>query len=160
MNKVHIIGLIGCRNSYFLSFFALITPFDWDTDCPIILEQYASNSVLYEHLASIKKLDYVDSTIIQELLSINDKETTPALVENTFLLSFGINNILTVYDPEVVIIHSSIYRNNSFLLSMITNHLTSRFVRNVQIQNSRFGSQGTLFGGIDLCCQVFLIQKT
>ncbi|ALS01843.1 MarR family transcriptional regulator [Enterococcus silesiacus] len=123
------------------------------------LEQYASNSVLYENLASIKGLEYVDSTIVQKLVESDDEKTAAALADNAFLLSIGINNILTVYDPEVVVINSSIYRNNPALLSMITTHLTSRFARNVQIQNSKLGSQATLFGGIALCCQNFLNIK-
>ncbi|MGX7265665.1 ROK family transcriptional regulator [Enterococcus crotali] len=123
------------------------------------LEQYASNTVLYENLASIKQLEYVDSTIVQQLVEVNDEKTAAALSDNAFLLSIGINNILTVYDPEVVVINSSIYRNNPALLSMIKTHLTSRFARNVQIQNSKLGSQATLFGGIALCCQNFLNIK-
>lgn len=123
------------------------------------LEQYASNSVLYENLALAKQLDYVDSAIIQELVTVHDQETTDALAENAFLLSIGINNILTIYDPEVVVINSSVYRNNPALLTMINEHLTSRFARNVQIQNSQLGSQATLFGGIALCCQSYLNIK-
>lgn len=123
------------------------------------LEQYASNSVLYENLAQTKQLDFVDSTIIQELMTADDQETISALVDNAFLLSIGINNILTIYDPEVVVINSSIYRNNPAMLSMINDHLTSRFARNVNIQNSRLGSRATLFGGIALCCQNFLNIK-
>lgn len=123
------------------------------------LEQYASNSVLYENLASIKELEYVDSTIVQQLVESDDEKTAAALADNAFLLSIGINNILTVYDPEIVVINSSTYRNNPALLSMIKTHLTSRFARNVQIQNSKLGSQATLFGGIALCCQNFLNIK-
>lgn len=120
------------------------------------LEQYASNTVLYETLAKTKKLDYVDSEIVKELAKTGDKETQRKLAENAFLLSVGINNIITIYDPEVVVINSSIYRNTPELLPMIEEHLTSRVSRNVRIQNSTLGSQATLFGGIALCCQHYL----
>jgi predicted NBD/HSP70 family sugar kinase len=120
------------------------------------LEQYASNSVLYETLAKTKGLEFVDSSVVQKLVAANDPDTLQALAENAFLLSVGINNIITIYDPEVVVINSSVYRNNPTLLHMIREHLTSRFARNVQIQNSRLGSQATLYGGIALCCQNFL----
>lgn len=120
------------------------------------LEQYASNSVLYETLAKVKKLDYVDSAIVKRLLDQADEETLQELNMNAFLLSVGINNIIAVYDPEVVVINSSIYRNSPALLSVVENHLTSRIARKVLIQNSALGSQATLYGGIALCCQNFL----
>ncbi|OJG98524.1 xylose repressor XylR, ROK family protein [Enterococcus termitis] len=123
------------------------------------LEQYASNSVLYETLAAVKKLDYVDSAIVKELIDNNDEETLQELKNNAFLLSVGINNIIAVYDPEVVVINSSIYRNSPALLSVIEKHLTSRIARKVLIQNSDLGSQATLYGGIALCCQNFLNIK-
>ena len=123
------------------------------------LEQYASNSVLYDTLAAVKNLNYVDSTIVKELSDAKDEETLHELKNNAFFLSVGINNIIAVYDPEVVVINSSVYRNNPELLSILESHLTSRVARKILIKNSTLGSQATIYGGIALCCQNFLNIK-
>ncbi|MHC5217826.1 ROK family protein [Enterococcus sp. LJL128] len=122
------------------------------------LEQYASNTVLYEQIAEKKQLDYVDSAVVQSL--IDDSEIQTRLEQNAFWLAVGINNTVALYDPEVVIINSSIYRKIPSLLTKVRDHLTSRFTKDIRVENSTLGSQAPLYGGIALCCQNFLnIQR-
>ncbi|MBP1046010.1 ROK family transcriptional regulator [Enterococcus sp. BWM-S5] len=118
------------------------------------LEQYASNTVLYQTVAEKKELDFVDSSVIETLK--DDPVVRAELENNAFLLSVGINNIATLYDPEVVIINSSVYRRIPALLAMIQEHLSSRFAQNLHVQSSSLGNEATLYGGIALCCQNFL----
>lgn len=120
------------------------------------LEQYTSNTILYKTIAENKQINDVDSTTIKQLIDTNDLETVKELEHNAFLLSIGINNIITIYDPEVVIINSSVYRQAPFLLPKINSYLTSQFAKKVKIQNSSLGSQAAILGGIALCCQHFL----
>ncbi|WP_321386845.1 ROK family transcriptional regulator [uncultured Enterococcus sp.] len=118
------------------------------------LEQYASNTVLYQAVAEKKGLDFVDSSVIESLK--DDSAIQEELKNNAFLLSVGINNIVTLYDPEVVIINSSVYRRIPALLTFIQEHLSSRFAQNISVRNSPLGNEATLYGGIALCCQNFL----
>lgn len=118
------------------------------------LEQYASNTVLYQAVAEKKGLDFVDSSVIEALKE--DPDVQNELRNNAFLLSVGINNIVTLYDPDVVIINSSVYRRIPALLTVVQEHLASRFAKNIYVQSSSLGNEATLYGGIALCCQNFL----
>lgn len=118
------------------------------------LEQYASNTVLYEIIKTEKALEHVDSTTIKELK--DDPVVQKELEKNAHILSVGINNIAAIYDPEVVIINSSVYQKVPELLNYLRDSLNGRFSKETRIKISTLGNQATLYGGIALCCQNFL----
>lgn len=120
------------------------------------LEQYASNTILYQIIAKQKNLDTVNASVVKKLYDENDPETISELENNAFLLGIAINNIMTVYDPEIILINSSIYRLMPSLLELVTKNLNSKFSENVQIKNGQLGEQAILLGGVALCCQKYL----
>lgn len=122
------------------------------------LEQYTSNQVLYREICELTKLDFVDSIIAAELY-LNNSAVNTLMVESAKLLSIGINNIINLYDPEIVIVNNSIYYKIPELIEVVKTDLTSRFAQDVVIRSSPFGRKATLFGALAVTSQNFLNVK-
>lgn len=129
-------------------------------ECPCgnhgCIEQYASNKEIYEDFTLLKKLDFANSDTLTDYYQANDRETITFLEERMKYLSIGINNIIMLYDPEVVVLNSSICRKNPKLISVISEYLTSHFAKDIVIENTSLGEYSTLLGGVSTCIQSFL----
>ena len=120
------------------------------------LEQYASNAVLYEQAQAFLPGQKINSTVLEREYLAGNVEIQKLLFENAYLLSIGITNIATIYDPETVVINSSIYSKVPALVSHIRQHLRGRFTREVHIVASQLGEKSTVYGGVVKVCQNFL----
>ena len=124
------------------------------------LEQYASNRVTYEEFRALQGLDYVNSEILLQYVEKNDKDALAAIKKNAELLSIGINNIIMMYDPDVVVINSSLYRRIPQMVDLVNDQLKSRFSKQVVIRNTFLEDKATLYGAFAVSAQNFLnIQK-
>lgn len=136
--------------------------FPYGRSCPCgnqgCLEQYAANQVLYREISELAKRDVVDSDVAAELYETNPEVKT-CLHEGAKLLSIGINNVVNLYDPEIVIINSSLYFKIPPLVEIIQGELKSRFAKDVVIRNSRLGKKATLYGALAVTSQNFLNVK-
>ena len=65
-----------------------------------------------------------------------------------------------MYDPEVIIIDSEIYRAIPELIGDIKSDLTGQNTKNFLIRNSNLNGQSTLFGCVSLVTQSFLKIKS
>ncbi|KAF1303949.1 ROK family transcriptional regulator [Enterococcus sp. JM9B] len=133
-------------------------------ECPCgnhgCLEQYASNKVTYDQFGKLKNLDYVNSEILLRYVEKQDTEALAAIQQNAALLSVGINNIIMMYDPEIVVINSSLYRRIPQMVNLVTEELKSRFSESVIIRNTLLEDKATLYGAFAVSAQNFLnIQK-
>lgn len=123
-------------------------------------EQYLSNKVLYKEIAELKHLDKVNSDTIVELLQDKDSEVTDKITGYAKMLSVPINNLITHFDPEAVILNSAVIQKIPDLLEIIQEHLSSRFTNRVSIEVSQLGNKAILLGGIVKCGQEFLGIET
>ncbi len=77
------------------------------------LEQYVSERVLLQEFATLKGLEEADfNYLIVIWYEENDPVASKIMDRFIKYMSVGINNILNAYNPEIVIINSSLY--NSF----------------------------------------------
>lgn len=120
------------------------------------LEQYASNTILKQKFANNKKIDVVENSTIIDLWNRNDTEAVRILKENAYFLSVGINNIVLMYDPEVIVINNELYQQLPALVDEIKKQLTGRNSKNIIIQNTSLLGNSTLLGCISLVAQHFL----
>ncbi|MHC5248640.1 ROK family protein [Enterococcus sp. LJL120] len=120
------------------------------------LEQYVSHKVLYDSINKQVNLKKINSQIIQELVEADNSATIELLKKNAELLSIGVNNVAMLYDPEVVIINSSVYRKIPELIDDLKTSITNRYLNNLFIRNTTLKDQATLFGGFALATQNFL----
>lgn len=124
------------------------------------LDQYASSTALYNKIAQAKTLDFVNLQRVIQLMNENDTKTIEIIKENAKYIAIGINNIVMMYDPEIVIINNPIYKKNPELLNYIQKHLNSKFLSSLKVKNSSLSTNATILGGISLVAQKFFnIQK-
>lgn len=124
------------------------------------LEQYASNKILYDELARLKKLDHVNARIFRDYYLADDPDAVQLIQHNALLLSIGINNIVTFYDPEIVIINSSVYHAIPESIELVKQQMKSQFSKKVVIRTSPLKEHATLYGCTAINGQHFLhVQK-
>lgn len=120
------------------------------------LEQYASNKVLFETLAHASSQIIGNSDAFVRAYLQKEPLAIELAQENVDFLSIGINNIITLFDPEIIFINSSVYRKLPVLTEKMQQVFNSRFTKEVQIKNSRLGEQAPLYGGIAVVASHFL----
>lgn len=132
-------------------------------ECPCgnlgCLEQYASNKATYQEYAKQEGLDYVNSDTLQQAFQEKNDHAIALLEKNAELLSIGINNIIMMYDPEIVVINSSIYRKIPEMIPFINAHIKNRFSKDVLIRNTFLEKSATLYGAFANSAQNFLNIK-
>ncbi len=120
------------------------------------LEQYASNKAIYEEFAHKKKLEYANSDIIATYANQADPDALHLIKKNAELLSIGINNISMIYDPDIIVVNSPLYRKLPIMIDYINNALSSRFTKEIIVRNTLLGEKAILFGGVAVIAQHFL----
>ncbi|MGM0123189.1 hypothetical protein IGI37_000555 [Enterococcus sp. AZ194] len=132
-------------------------------DCPCgnsgCLEQYASNKATYQEYANEEGLDYVNSDVLLEAFRENNSHALALLEKNAELLSIGINNIIMMYDPEMVVINSSLYRKIPEMIDFIHAQIKNRFSKDVLVRNTYLEKSATLYGAFAISAQNFLNIK-
>lgn len=129
-------------------------------ECPCgnkgCLEQYISHKALYSQIETALNVTNLNSDNIKTYYEDNNKIVQEILHENARLFSMGINNLAVFYDPEVIIINSSVYKKIPELLTSVKENLISTFSKDVVIKNSPLQTNATLLGGTAQVAQNFL----
>ncbi|EPH95822.1 MULTISPECIES: ROK family transcriptional regulator [unclassified Enterococcus] len=120
------------------------------------LEQYTSNKVIYNEFAALKKMESVNSNILTYYIQKRDPDALAIAKKNAELLSAGINNLIMLYDPDVIVINSSLYRSVPEMIDWIQEQLTSSFSKDVIIRNTFLQNRAILYGGLAVSAQNFL----
>ena len=120
------------------------------------IEQYASNKVLFDTYASQKQLPYVNSDTFAQAYMSDDTLAKELAHENAEYLSIGLKNLVVHYDPETIIINSSVYRKIPALISHMETSLANIFTKELSIKNSQLAEQAPLYGGIAVVIMKFL----
>ncbi|MDQ0222045.1 ROK family protein [Streptococcus moroccensis] len=120
------------------------------------LEKYASNKAIYEKYSEHYSVTSVNSDTITKALQEKDSFTEELLDEKIAELAIGINSLVMLYDPEIIIINSSLYNKNPKYIGEIKKQLNSVFARNVTLSASSLDEEATLYGGISAVVTQFL----
>ena len=120
------------------------------------IEQYASNKVLFDSYADQKQLPYVNSDMFAQAYTAGDELAQTIAHENADYLSIGLKNLVVHYDPETIIINSSVYRKIPSLVAHLEAALTNIFTKELSIKNSQLAEQAPLYGGIAVVIMNFL----
>lgn len=123
------------------------------------IELYASSKAIYERFKKSKNLTLSNSDIIREFYKMKDEFTYDLIKENCLFLSIGINNIISMYDPEIILINSSLFRKIPDMITLVKENIKGVYASKVTIKESELGENAILFGGIALCAQNFLNVK-
>jgi predicted NBD/HSP70 family sugar kinase len=122
-------------------------------------EQYASESSFMKRLAKSHRKEHVSYKEIYDWLIEKDSVTVKLMKEYIKFLSYGLNNIINLYNPEILVINSELIRLYPNALEEIKAHLTSTVGQYRKLQISEFGKDACSMGACALAIKNFLEVK-
>lgn len=120
------------------------------------LEKYASNLVVYQEFSKHYNLKHANSDLISQYYLCSDSFTQELINQQIYHQAIGINNLIMLCDPQLVIINSSLYAKIPKLLDKLESEINSQFAQKVSLTISNLGDTATLYGGIATAVQQFL----
>lgn len=120
------------------------------------LEQYASERAILRDFAAMKGLPSIDiDTFIAKCID-KDPDALEMLEQFVTYMSVGINNLLNVFNPEMIVINSSFTMNLPYIIPEITASLKNRMNKHCTLVSSGMQDSSILMGGICVCIKNFL----
>lgn len=118
-------------------------------------ELYSAEPGLFKRLADHQQhhLSYKE---VQQLIESKDSETLKEIDDFIIYLSIGINNIINMFNPEVLVLTSEILAMYPGTIEKIENNLHSSVSQYGKIVLSKFGNQSCVMGACALAIQNFL----
>lgn len=107
------------------------------------LDQYASNSSLERTIGK----SYSDLSELTHDWN-NDENIRGILNQQAAHLGIAINNIISFYNPELVVINSPYYQIIPDLKNYVTKHIKNVFIKNTHIKFSSLGEESILLGAL------------
>ena len=119
-------------------------------------EQYASESSFFEELASKKQTSDLSYEDVQQLLTNKDDVTCKVMEQFIFYLSIGLNNMINLYNPEVIVLNSKLLRMNPQFFEQVQGNLSSTISHYRKIAVSKLGDKACVMGAYALAIRTFL----
>lgn len=119
-------------------------------------EQYASESSFMKQLSKRHNKDNVTYDEINHWFVEEDPVTCKLMKDYIKFLSYGLNNIINLYNPEILVINSELLRLYPNALEEIKAHLISTVGQYRKLQISEFGKNACSMGACALAIKNFL----
>lgn len=120
------------------------------------LEQYVSERVLLNTFAARKHLDDISFDSFESMYKQKDPDAIEIVQQFTKYMAICINNVVSCYNPDLIIINSSFTISCPDLIPLIEQHLTNRMNKSIQLVPSALQDSSILLGGISVCIKKFL----
>ncbi len=119
------------------------------------LEQYVSERAILRDFAAMKGLNSVDiDTFIAKYID-KDLDALEMLDQFVKYMSVGINNLLNIFNPEMIVINSSFTMNLPYIIPEITSSLKNRMNKHCTLVSSGMQDSSILMGGVCICIKNF-----
>lgn len=122
-------------------------------------EQYASERALLRSFAKRKNLSSSSLDDLIEAYKDQDPDAIAVIEQFTKYMAIGINNILNVFNPEVIVINSYVVSQLPGITGQIASLLKNRMCHFCLILPSDLQNTSILMGGLCICTQKFLGLK-
>lgn len=119
------------------------------------LEQYASERVLLKELSE-KKGEKIDAGRFQTLYLKHDSDACYTMQLFTKYMSVAISNLLTTFNPEIIVLNSSFTMNFPKSTEAIQSQVKNKMAPYCNLVPSRLQDTAILLGGVYLCSRKFL----
>ncbi len=129
-------------------------------DCPCgnkgCLEQYASERAILHDYALLKKISsaYIDDFIAAH--AAGDPDAVAMAEQFVRYISVGMNNLLNIFNPDVIVINSSFTMYIPDLITKIEAQLKNRMNKYCTLVPSGLQDISILLGGVCVCINRFL----
>jgi predicted NBD/HSP70 family sugar kinase len=116
-------------------------------------EQYASERSFYKQIRE----DYgkITPDDIQHMIISQEPNTLTYLEQYIKLLSIGINNIINLYNPEVLVINSELLRMYPYAIEEIKSRISSTVGHYRELKISEYGKAACIMGACALAIKYF-----
>ncbi|OIK08138.1 ROK family protein [Bacillus sp. MUM 116] len=119
-------------------------------------EKYASESSIFEYLSEKRKIKNLTYDQIQVWLDEGDAEVHHLMEQLIYYLAIGLNNMINMYNPDVIVLESELLRMFPDSLSKIKRNLTSSISHYRELIISDFGKKSVVLGSCALAIKKFL----
>lgn len=119
-------------------------------------EKYASESSIFEHLSEQRQIQNLTYEHIQNWLNEGDVEVHELMEQFLFYLSIGLNNMINMYNPDVLVLDSELLRMYPNSLDKISGNLNSSISHYRELRISSIGKKSCVLGACALAIKQFL----
>jgi predicted NBD/HSP70 family sugar kinase len=119
-------------------------------------EQYASEISFITHLAKHQKELAFNYKDFQDRILENDSALHKEIDRFIMFISIGLNNLINLYNPEILVVNSEILRLYPKAAEALKAHLTSSISHYSELLISQFGKRACIMGACALAIQNFL----
>lgn len=118
-------------------------------------EQYGSESAFLRELAQKKGQETLSYQDVREWIQAKDETVIQLMNELLFYLSVGLNNMINLFNPNVVVLNSELLRLYPEAINQLEDHLVSDISHYEQLYISRLGKQACSLGACALGIKKF-----
>ncbi|WP_336787877.1 ROK family protein [Paenibacillus sp. MMO-177] len=119
-------------------------------------EKYASETSVFQLLRAKKPGENITYAQIGRWIEAKDPDVTELMEQFIHYLSIGLNNMINIYNPEVVVLDSELLRIYPDSLRFIESNLNSRVSHYREIKISTIGKKSCVLGACAIAIQNFL----
>lgn len=119
-------------------------------------EKYASESSIFEYLSEKRQMKNLAYEDIQKWLNEGDQEVHELLEQLLYYLSIGLNNMINIYNPDVLVLDSELLRMYPDALDKIKRNLHSSISHYRELSISSIGKKSCVLGACALAIKHFL----
>ncbi|MEH7117948.1 ROK family transcriptional regulator [Neobacillus vireti] len=119
-------------------------------------EKYAAESSIFETLSQKRQIQNLNYDHIQNWLDEGDEEVIEIMEQFIFYLSIGLNNMINMYNPDVLVLDSQLLRMYPNSLEKIRENLNSSISHYRELRLSSIGKKSCILGACALAIKQFL----
>lgn len=119
-------------------------------------EQYASEDSFTKILADVKSRQSVSLQDIEQWVQRSDKITLKALNHYMNFIAVGLNNVINLFNPEVLILNSQLLQIYPDALPLLKARLSSLISQPCEVRISELGERACVMGACALVIKNFL----
>jgi predicted NBD/HSP70 family sugar kinase/biotin operon repressor len=119
-------------------------------------EKYSSESSIFEYLSEKRQIKNLTHQQIQKWLDEGDEEVHTLMEQFIFYLSIGLNNMINMYNPDVLVLDSELLRMYPDALEKIKGNLHSSISHYRELLISSIGKKSCELGACALAIKHFL----
>ncbi|PLS09702.1 ROK family transcriptional regulator [Neobacillus cucumis] len=119
-------------------------------------EKYSSESSVFEYLSETRKIKPLRYEQIQKWLNEGDEEVCEIVEQFLYYLAIGLNNMINMYNPDVLVLDSELLRMYPNSLEKIREQLQSSISHYRQLSLSTIGRESSILGACGLAIKNFL----
>ena len=119
-------------------------------------EKYVSETSVFEYLSKEKHIKHLTYEQIQTWLDEGDHQVHELMEQFLYYLAIGLNNMINMYNPDVVVLDSELLRMYPNSLDKIRENLHSSISHYRELSISSIGKESCVLGACALAIKHFL----